>query len=250
MKAPYSRTLFELLCEQAANAPELTVVISEGVCLSYAELEVRARRVAQAMRETGVRRGDRVGLLSDNRIEWLEVLFAIPRFGKRSFADDIAALQASGAHRDLERVVLLGAEARDGFSLYSRYQQAGILPDLAPGEGASAADTLVVLYTSGSSNRPKAVPLIHCSTIENAFNIGERQGLVPGDRVFVSIPLFWSYGAVNALPASVSHGAALVLQGHFDAGGALDLIERHKCTAIYTLPAMTNALVGHPRFRS
>ena len=282
MKAPFSRTLFELLCEQAAKAPELAAVISGGVCLSYAELEVRARRVAQAMRETGVRRGDRVGLLSDNRIEWLEVffaaaalgaivvpfstwstprelefllgdsqlrlLFAIPRFGKRSFADDIAALKASGAHRDLERVVLLDAEARDGFSLYSRYQQAGILPNLAPGEGASAADTLVVLYTSGSSNRPKAVPLVHCSTIENAFNIGERQGLVPGDRVFVSIPLFWSYGAVNALPASVSHGAALVLQGHFDADGALDLIERHKCTAIYTLPAMTNALVGHPRF--
>jgi fatty-acyl-CoA synthase len=98
------------------------------------------------------------------------------------------------------------------------------------------------------SNRPKAVPLIHCTTIENAFNIGERQGLVPGDRVFVSIPLFWSYGAVNVLPASVSHGAALVLQGHFDAEGRLDLIERHKCTAIYTLPAMTNALVGHPRF--
>src|SRR5215467_3810221 len=282
MKAPYSRTLFELLCEQAANAPELAAVISEGVCLSYAELEVRARRVAQAMRETGVRRGDRVGLLSDNRIEWLEVffaaaalgaivvpfstwstpreldfllddsqlrlLFAISRFGKRSFADDIAALHASGAHRDLQSVVLLDAEARDGFSLYSRYHQAGILPDLAPGEGASATDTLVVLYTSGSSNKPKAVPLIHCSTIENAFNIGERQGLVPGDRVLVSIPLFWSYGAVNALPASFSHAATLVLQGHFDAEGALDLIERHKCTAIYTLPAMTNALVGHPRF--
>src|SRR5215475_5286495 len=282
MKAPYSRTLFELLCEQAANAPELTVVISEGVCLSYAELEVRARRVAQAMRETGVRRGDRVGLLSDNRIEWLEVffaaaalgaivvpfstwstpreldfllgdsqlrvLFAIPRFGKRSFADDIAALQASGAHRDLGRVVLLDAEARDGFSLYSRYQQAGILPDLAPGEGASAADTLVVLYTSGSSNRPKAVPLIHCSTIENAFHIGERQGLVPGDRVFVSIPLFWSYGAINALPAAITHAASVVLQGHFEAGGALDLIEQHRCTAIYTLPAITNALVDHPDF--
>src|SRR5262245_34563814 len=81
MKAPYSRTLFELLCEQAANAPELAAVISEGVCLSYAELEVRARRVAQAMRETGVRRGDRVGLLSDNRIEWLEVFFATAALG-------------------------------------------------------------------------------------------------------------------------------------------------------------------------
>ena len=101
-------------------------------------------------------------------------------------------------------------------------------PSLAPGEGASAADPLVILYTSGSSNRPKAVPLDHFGTIENGFNIGERQGLVPGDRVLVSVPLFWSYGAVNALPAAITHGATLVMQGHFEAGGALDLIERRE----------------------
>ena len=126
--------------------------------------------------------------------------------------------------------------------------RARALPSLPPGEGASAADPLVILYTSGSSNRPKAVPLDHFGIIENGFNIGERQGLVPGDRVLVSIPLFWSYGAVNALPAAITHGATLVMQGHFEAGGALDLIEREKCTAIYTLPAMTNALVAHPAF--
>ena len=128
------------------------------------------------------------------------------------------------------------------------YGEGESLPSLAPGEGASAADPLVILYTSGSSNRPKAVPLDHFGIIENGFNIGERQGLVPGDRVLVSIPLFWSYGAVNALPAAITHGATLVMQGHFEAGGALDLIERQKCTAIYTLPAMTNALVAHPAF--
>ena len=120
---------------------------------------------------------------------------------------------------------------------------------MPPGEGASAADTLVILYTSGSSNRPKAVPLQHYAVIENGFNIGERQGLVPGDRVLVSVPLFWSYGAVNALPATLTHGATLVLQRRFEPGEALDLIERHSCTAIYTLPAMTNALLAHPAFR-
>jgi fatty-acyl-CoA synthase len=72
---------------------------------------------------------------------------------------------------------------------------------------------------------------------------------VPGDRILLSIPLFWSYGAINALPASITHAATLVMQEHFQAGGALDLIERHRCTAIYTLPAMTNALLAHPTFR-
>src|SRR5215510_849970 len=282
MRAPYSRTLFELLCEQTAKAPERSAAISKDGSVSYAELEVRARRVAQGMRKAGVRRGDRVGLLADNRIEWLEVLFAaaalgatvvpfstwstpreldfllsdsrvrimftICHFGERAFADDISQLWSKGAHRDLQEVVLLDPTARNGFSPYVGYRQADALPSLPPGEGASAEDVLVVLYTSGSSNRPKAVPLEHCGIIENGFNIGERQGLVPGDRVLVSIPLFWSYGAVNALPAAITHGATLVMQGHFEAGGALDLIEREKCTAIYTLPAMTNALVAHPAF--
>ena len=129
-------------------------------------------------------------------------------------------------------------------SRHQRYRESEAMPDLPPGEGASSADPLVVLYTSGSSSRPKAVPLDHGRAIENAFNIGERQGLVSGDRILVSIPLFWSYGAVNALPAAITHGATLVLQGHFEPGGALDLIEQHKCTAIYTLPAIIEGVGG------
>ncbi len=62
-------------------------------------------------------------------------------------------------------------------------------------------------------------------------------------------PLFWSYGNANALSATLTHGAALVLQGKFDAGEALDLIERHRCTALYTMPAITSALISHPAFR-
>ncbi|MCB1744748.1 MAG: long-chain fatty acid--CoA ligase, partial [Gammaproteobacteria bacterium] len=113
---------------------------------------------------------------------------------------------------------------------------------------ASATDSVVLLYTSGSSNRPKCVPLQQFGAIENGFNIGERQGLRAGDRVLVSVPLFWSYGAVNALPAVLSHGASMVLQPRFEPGEALTLIERHACTALYTLPAMTNALLAHPEF--
>src|SRR5262245_47808700 len=234
------------------------------------------------MRRACIRRGYRFGLLADNRIEWLEVIFAaaalgatvvpfstwstpreldfllsdsrvrimftICHFGERAFADDISQLWSKGAHRDLEEVVSLDTTARNGLSPYVGYRQADALPNLPPGEGASAEDVLVVLYTSGSSNRPKAVPLEHCGIIENGFNIGERQGLVPGDRVFISIPLFWSYGAINALRAAITHAATVVLQSHFEAGGALDLIERHRCTAIYTLPVITNALVDHPHF--
>jgi fatty-acyl-CoA synthase len=105
-----------------------------------------------------------------------------------------------------------------------------------------------VLYTSGSSARPKAVPLLQGASIENGFAIGERMGLTNADRVLVAVPLFWAYGALNALPASFGHGAAMVLQPAFEPTGALDLIEEHEATAIYTLPNMTGALLDHEAY--
>lgn len=285
MKAPFSRTVFELLEEHAARAPDRPVALTAGDFVSYGELAIRARRVAAEMRRAGVTRGSRVGLLAPNRIEWLEVLFSaaalgatlVPfstwstaseleflladsrlsvlflqsRLADRDFAADFLALKARAPGVVPERLVLLDGDPRrtpQGFENFAAYTEANPVGDLVPGKDASARDPLVILYTSGSSSRPKAVPLDHDGVIENGFNIGERQGLLPGDRVLVSIPLFWSYGVANALPATLTHGATLVLQERFEAGGALALIEQHAATAIYTLPAMTNALVAHKSF--
>lgn len=283
MKTPYSRTAFELLCEQADMAPENIAAIYLDEKISFSELVDAASRLAGRMHEQGIKRGDRIGLLSHNRFEWLEIFFAtaalgativpfstwstpseleflindsrirwlflIEKFGGQEFAGNISAMMTDGKTPALESCVLIGAPAQSPMQSYDELRAGEPLRALPPGEGASAADPLVLLYTSGSSNRPKSVPLDHFAAIENGFNIGERQGLVRGDRVLISIPLFWSYGAVNALPSTLSHGATLVLQSHFETGGALDLIEQHKCTAIYTLPAITNALIAHPDFR-
>lgn len=282
MQPPFSRTAFELLSEQAARWPEGVAVISTAGQVTYAALADRASRVAARLHADGIKRGDRVGLLCSNRVEWLEVLFGasalgatvapfstwstpseleyvlrdsgarclftLAGYGNQDFAAAVAAIEDQGRCPALERVIVIDATSRSGWHDYADYLDAPRLSALSPGTIASAVDPLVILYTSGSSSRPKAVPLDHFGVIENGFNIGERQGLHPGDRVLVSVPLFWSYGAVNALPAAMTHGATLVLQGRFEPGEALDLIEQHRCTAIYTLPAMTSALLAHPQF--
>jgi fatty-acyl-CoA synthase len=117
-----------------------------------------------------------------------------------------------------------------------------------PGPPARPEDDAIVIYTSGSSSRPKSVPLSHGGIVENGFNIGERQGYTADDRVLLAPPLFWSYGSANGMAAVITHGATLVLQARFEPGEALDLIEQHRCTALYTLPAITAALVSHPEF--
>lgn len=282
MQPPFSRTAYELLVEQAGRSPEALAALTVADSATYADLARRAGQVAAALRARGIRRGDRVGLLVDNRIEWLEIffgaaalgavvvpfstwskraeldfvledsrvrcLFTIGRFGDQDFSTDTTALRAEARHAQLGFVVRVGGAPADGELPYADFVTGEPLPPLAPGEGASAADPALILYTSGSSSRPKSVPLDHFGVIENGFNIGERQGLTPADRVLVAPPLFWAYGGINALPATITHGATLVLQSRFDPGETLDLIERHRCTSIYTLPAMTSALLAHPAF--
>jgi fatty-acyl-CoA synthase len=291
VEAPYSRTLADLIREQAERYGARPAVICGERAVSYAELAGRAAAVAAGLRQRGIRRGDRVGLLVNNRLEWLEAFFgtvmagggvvavstwssrdeldwllqdsdvklliALDRFGDNDFAAALRALAPEIAHPErrrsarypaLREIVLLGDDTV-GFERYEAL--AATVPGrrLPPGEGPSAADDAIIIHTSGSSSRPKSVPLSHLGIIENGFNIGERQGYRPDDRVLLAPPLFWSYGSANAMAATLTHGGALVLQGRFEPGAALGLIERHRCTALYTLPAITSAIVSHPEFR-
>jgi fatty-acyl-CoA synthase len=281
MRAPFSRTLFDLLCEQAERYADHEAVVSRTARLTYAQLRERAAIVASGLRAMGVRRHDRVGLLLDNRAEWVEVCFgtaaigavlapfstwskrreleflvrdsrvkvlvAVDRLADQDFAQDIDVIRA--AHPSLA-VVLLGDTSLLGATPYANFMSGRPLREMPPpGEGARADDPALILYTSGSTSYPKAVPLLHHHIIENGFNIGERQGLNPEDRVLLSPPLFWSYGSANAMLATLGHGATLVLQARFEAGEALDLIESERCTSLYTMPGMTAAMLAHRNFR-
>jgi len=291
MSEPLSRNLFDLLLEMANRAPDHDAVIANGQHVTWRDLEARARRVAAGLQAFGVMRGDRVGLLLNNRVEWLEicfgasmlgavtvpfstwskraeldfllrdsgvkVLFMLEQFGDQHYAADLAqlipALQSShpgtwrtSAYPSLERIVTLAGDALVGADSYERLHAEPLPP--AATSASRATDDALVLYTSGSTSYPKAVRLLQSEIILNGFHIGERQGYTSADRVLVSLPLFWSYGSANAMCATFTHGATLVLQSRFEPGEALDLIERHACTAIYTLPAATSALVSHPSF--
>ena len=282
MQALFARTLIEVVREQAQAQPEATALICAQGRFSYLELSDRAAKVAGALHAAGVKRGDRVGLLLGNCVEWIDVclaagavgatavpmstwstrselgfllpdaklsvLVASARFGDHDFEADLVALQGTQDMPAADRIWLLGGgDAR--FASYSgMVDQAAKLESMPPGQAASAGDDALVLYTSGSTSAPKAVPLRQFAVIENAFNIGERQGFTREDRVLLSSPLFWAFGGANALPATFSHGATLVLMEKFDAALALQTIERERCTAMYTLPAMTAAMAHHPDY--
>ena len=268
----------DMLVQQAKMQPDAVAVFTADASITYGDLMARSSLVAGALHRAHIRRGQRVGLLIGNRIDWLVIAFGVmkigatavplstwstqdelefllgdaaikllfvdPDFKGRDFVSDVGAIAARGAFQ--KPVVQL-----DGKPSAFAVQLSDFLDGAAPVTEVAADigdEDALILYTSGSTNKPKGVRLTHRLTVKNGFQIGERQGLRTGDRVFLSAPLFWSFGSANALPAVFTHGAALVLMERFEPVSALRLIEQRACTAIYTLPAMTNAMVRSEGF--
>ena len=279
MAQPRSRTLPDLLDEITARDPAREFIVAGLERLSYGETRGRARQLAKGLRRLGVKRGDKVALLMSNRPEWLLVDFAVTmlgatlvpistwsrarelayvldhcdattlitleRFGGQDYLAMLAELGGPGSQHlpTLGRVVTLGGEL-------GALRDLGATVDDAELDAAQRAvtpdDVACILYTSGTTSTPKGVQLQHRGLVENMWNIGERQHLTADDRMWMGISLFWGFGCENALLAVMTHGGAVVLQEQFEAGEALALIERERCSVYYGTPNIALALWEHP----
>ena len=290
VEMPRSRTVPALLDEMAEGHPDAEFVVGSGRRLRYPEFRAEARRFARGLHALGVRRGDKVAILMGNRPEWLIADFAILALGavmvslntwatRRELAwmldhggvsvlvtvdrflgqDYTAALResaAAGGLATLRHVVRVAPDGRrlpGGVSWDSVMRAGEAVPEsvLDAAQGAvEPADVACILYTSGSTSTPKGVQLQHYALIENMWGIGERQRLRAGDRLWLAVSLFWGLGCENALFALMTHAGAIVLQERFDAGEAIGIIERERCTVVYATPNMVRAIADHPGYRS
>lgn len=285
MLMPVSRTVPDLVDELARRFPEREALVGSGQRYTYRALRAEVRRVARALHALGVRRGDKVAILMGNRPEWLiadfaitllggvmvgvntwatareleyilahsdsRVLITVERFLKYDYR---ALLQAMEPRRErlprLEHIVCLADAAPPG---WLRYADFGTFAERVPEAAIDVAqrsvapeDVAYLLYTSGSTSQPKGVQLQHYALIANMWQIGERQRVTERDRLWLAVSLFWGLGCENALFSIYTHGGCVVLQEHFDAGEALALIERERCTMFYGTPNIGQALHEHP----
>ncbi len=256
--------LASIVTESAARVPDSPAIRLGDVELTYAELDDRSARLATLLREKGLAPGDRVGVMLPNvpefPVAYYGVLWAggivVPMNVLLKRREIAFYLEDSGAR------ILLGwhgfaAEARDGAadagaemieveprSFAAALAEHEPTPGLADTE---EGDTAVILYTSGTTGKPKGAELTHLNLFRNA-DVSSRTTceIAAGDVVLGALPLFHSFGQTVGMNASLMVGACLTLVPKFDPGEALETMQRDGVSHFYGVPTMYGALLHHP----
>ena len=253
------------IAAHATAGPDRCAIADADRRLGYAELHARIQRCAAVLSAAGIARGDRVALVLGNRTAYLEVVFAAAQLGAiavpvnarltaheiRHVFDDCTpkALVTDVEHRGPVQRACELAESPPPFQLVcggtpDAYEDA--LARTTPRravEAMSPDDAMILMYTSGTTGRPKGALLPARKTLFNCLNAERFFGLTLDDRVLVMLPLFHSFGlAILAIPA-LHAGARVVLQPRFDAEEVWHTVHEERITFFGGVPTMFRRLL-------
>jgi long-chain acyl-CoA synthetase len=256
--------LAEFLEETAGRQPERPVLRFAGQVTDYAELNERSARAAALLRAEGVRPGDRVALMLPNVPEFVVLYYGVLRAGAVVVPmNPLLKSRETEYHLDDSGAVLLfewhqapGEGAQGAAAAGVRHVAvepaafAGLLAGHEPlWEVAEAADddVAVLLYTSGTTGRPKGATLTHGGLRHNTeVNTVHVQRMTPEDVVVGCLPLFHIFGQICTMSVAVRAGASLTLIPRFEPQAVLDAIARDRATVFEGVPTMYAALLQHP----
>ena len=147
-----------------------------------------------------------------------------------------------------------GAGTTPGVHGFDVVRQAGATPQhetlgkLAP--SLQFDEAINIQFTSGTTGAPKGATLTHHNILNNGFFVGQAMALTPADRICIPVPLYHCFGMVLGNLAAVTHGAAMIFPGEgFDPGEVLQTVQDESCTALFGVPTMFIAELGHPDFK-
>ncbi len=277
----------EVLLRGSRQHPDRDCIVVGDDRVTYGELGAQARRIGRSLIALGIERGDRVGILMANGLDFTDLLFgasligAIPvlynaRFKAREIAhvtadagikvvvtndiveehtDYVELLNKAGVQRvsSVQHRIFLGAGHREGFM--DRDTFCGLAESVYPSEvekrhaGTAITDVALMFYTSGTTAMPKGCPLDHI-VLQHAGVVGgtDRLRLIAGDVVWNPLPMFHS-AFTQPLTGILHVGGTLVSMAHFEPDEALDLITRERVTVAFpAFPTITLQILHHPRY--
>jgi long-chain acyl-CoA synthetase len=256
--------LAQHLVDTAAEEGTRTALRMDDAALTYDEFRDAAFRVASGLRARGVEPGDRVGMVLPNVLSFPVVFYGALLAGavvvpmnpllkarevqyhlEDSGARLVVAMEPSAAAA-AEAAAALGIDAvAVGAALPEELMDAGSTLT-APVERAGD-DTAVILYTSGTTGRPKGAELTHAGLAGNARTTAETLiEATPDDVIMGCLPLFHVFGLTCSLNAGVLAGSCLTLIPRFDGGKALEVVERDHVTVFEGVPTMFAAMLHRP----
>ncbi|MBN9739150.1 o-succinylbenzoate--CoA ligase [Pseudonocardia sp. P1] len=260
-------SLGQWIARRGARDPEAVALVDAATDeqTTYGELERRIGGRAAALRALGVRRGDRVALLGLNSVDYLEILFAVARAGAvavpinyRLSAPEVGyifddarptvvvhdATFAPLAKAAAEKSACTGLQLVEDIALHADTDPFG-------GETVGTDDIAMLMYTSGTTGRPKGAMITHGNLEWNAVNmLTSAEGLRPADTTLAVAPLFHIGGlALFTLPLLYA-GGTVVVASQFDPRQVLDIIASQKITVHFMVPAMWAAMSQVPDFDS
>lgn len=274
------KNLDDMLVRVVAEHADRPAIVDGTRSLDYRELNRQATRIATALADRGIGRGDRVALFVGNRAEFLVLLFGIWRLGaivvpigvRQSAAELEYMLNQCGASAVCFETTLADrlptAEAIPTVQLFIRVGEAANEFDGPVGiEGSRklSYESLVssgrddcppcpvddqapacIMYTSGTTGHPKGAVLSHLGFEHTARNYERCFGYVPGDRMLLTIPATHISGLLAAVVVVLRIGACVVCLKDFRAPEVLDTIEKERITAAVMVPSMYNLCLLQP----
>lgn len=269
-----SLDLCTLIERNAAHAPDKAAIRFEGHTLSYAGFNRRIGWVAHALKsQLGIERGDRIAILSLNRPDYLTLLYACARLGailvplnwRLAAAEQLFILSDSGAKvlvleqafnavlpaltRQLPDICLIGLDfAPPGGSKLDDLLDAGRGDERNP--PADLSCPLLIVYTSGTTGRPKGAVLRQDALLWNGVMSQHMHDLTSTDHALTVLPLFHVGGLNIQTTPGLHHGATVTIQSRFSPEATFDAFEHDRPTLAALVPAMMQALTDHPRWAS
>lgn len=273
MASPFA-TLGQALAEAAATdgGAEALVFPHQDRRVSYAAWHDASAALARALLDRRFVPGDRIALLAENRIEWpivqfaaalggfvlvplnthyrtedlsfalarsgARVLFLSPSFRSNRYLDMVRAVR--GVAPDLRLVVPFDGDGAFQALLAEGERSSAPLPAVAPGDVAG------LLYTSGTTGRPKGALLSHAAMLADSWGSDARLGVRAGDRWTSIIPLFHCAGCIMNMVGCVQARATYVGVPAFDADTMCRVIEAERCTILTGVPTSYLAMLEHP----
>jgi acyl-CoA synthetase (AMP-forming)/AMP-acid ligase II len=258
------RTIREYVDHQAAERPDAIYLIAPepGLSMRFAELQKASRRLAAYLTQCGAKPGDKIALLMENGYQTCRLFIGVMYGGycvtplnllaqssqleyvlDHSDASIVFAtpdqeerIKAALANlsRDV-RVVVIDVDAEEFIEGVEEKT------DLAP---VGEDDDALMMYTSGTTGKPKGVVLTNCSVISGGQFVSEAHQLTPADRVMAALPLYHINAQIVTATSPLAHGGSLVLPHRFGVSNYWSLVEKYECTWINMVPTMVSYLIN------